>query len=105
MLPFIAGVTPVLNYRTAGPRTLWPVVFVDALTFGQHTLMQDARTQNAADRLAVKDNVSTVLHSPKSGTNIVTHTTRRWVIGKHQAARLKIIDVRMVWSSPQVRRV
>jgi hypothetical protein len=68
------------------PESLWPVVFVvDALSFGQHALMQDAGNQNAAGRLAVKDNVSVVLHSSKSGTNIVTHPAQRWVISKHLA--------------------
>jgi hypothetical protein len=55
--------------------------------------MQNAGNQNAAGRLAVKDNVSTVLHSPKSGMNILTHPAQGWVIGEHLAARLKIIDV------------
>ena len=62
------------------PRALWPVVFVvDALSSRQHSLMQNAGNQNAAGRLAVKDKVSTVLHSSKFGTNIVTHQAHCWV--------------------------
>jgi hypothetical protein len=80
--------------KTNNPEPSWPVVFVvGALSFGQHALMQDAGNQNAAGRLTVKDNVSAVLHSPKSGTNIIAHPTQRGVNGKHLAARFQIVDV------------
>jgi hypothetical protein len=50
--------------------------------------------QNASGRLALKDNVSAVLHSPKAGTSIITHPSQRRVIGKHLAARLEIDETR-----------
>ena len=69
------------------------------LCLWQHALM------DVTGSLAVKDNVSVVLHSPKSGTNIITCTAQRWIIGKHLAARLKIIDITDGLVLPQVRRV
>jgi hypothetical protein len=55
--------------------------------------MQDAGNQNSSGRLAVKDNVSAVLHSPKSGTKHHQSPGPTPVIGKHLTVRVKIIDV------------
>jgi hypothetical protein len=63
------------------------------VSFGQHALMKDARNQNTSGVLAVKDNVPAAFHSTKAGTNIVTHSAQRGIIGKHLATRLKIVDV------------
>lgn len=55
--------------------------------------MKNARNQNPSRVHAVKDNVPAALHSTKSGTNIVTRTAQRGILGERLATRLKIVEV------------
>lgn len=55
--------------------------------------MQDAGNQYAASRLAVKHQMPAVLHAPQAGTDIVTRTAQRGIIGQHPAAGLQTVEV------------
>lgn len=66
---------------------------VDSLSFRQHALVQDAGNQNASCVLAVKHNVPAALHPAEARTNIVTLPAQRWVIGKHLATGIEIVEV------------
>jgi hypothetical protein len=46
-----------------------------ARVFGQHSLMQDARNENASMLLTVKDDVLAVLLMMQSRTHIITEST------------------------------
>jgi hypothetical protein len=72
---------------------LRPVVIVDGVSFGKHALVQDAGNQNASGVLSVKHDMPSAFHPTEAGTNIVTRSPQRGIIGKHLAAGLKIINV------------
>jgi hypothetical protein len=67
--------------------------FVDFVSFGQHTLVQDAGDQNTSTVLAVKHNVLTTLHSAEARANIVRRPSQLGFIGKPLATFLKIVEV------------
>ena len=69
------------------------VSVVDNVPFGQHTLMQDARNQNASDVLAIEHNVPSDLHTTQAGANTLASPTQRRIVSQHPATRLQITDV------------
>jgi hypothetical protein len=55
--------------------------------------MKYAGNKNAGAVLAVNDDVPAALHSTKAGTNLITCSAQRGIIGQHLTTRLKIVDV------------
>jgi hypothetical protein len=84
----------------------WPLVIVNSVSFGKHALVQDARNQNASGVLSVKHDMLAALHPTEAGTNIVTRSAQRGIIGKQLATGLKIINVTdgLVFA-PRVKRI
>jgi hypothetical protein len=92
----LAGVGAERNRRGGIDSTwdLWPnVLFFDRVSFGQHTLVENAGNQDAARHLPEKHNVTAALHPAQAGTNVVTGPAQRGFIRKHLATFLKIAGV------------
>lgn len=58
------------------------LVLLDVVTLREHPLMQDTRDECFAIFVAIENDVPTMLHATKSGTNIITGPTKGWILGE-----------------------
>jgi hypothetical protein len=69
------------------------VLVVDGMSFRQHSLMQDARDQNAAALLPIEQNVLAMLMTTQPRTNVVTESAQRRIVGEHLTTLLQPAEV------------
>jgi len=85
---------PNVNITEAVSTGLLLVVFViDAVSLGQHALMQDSRNQNTTLLKAVEYDVLAMLMSSQGRANVLAQPAQCRIVRKHLATSLKLADV------------
>ena len=97
---------PQLTKVVVGPpasSALWFRVFlVDALSFRQHPVVQDARYQDPFGFNPVEQNMPPVFHAAQAGPHVIAGAAQFRVVGKLLATGFEIVDVTNAWSIPHV---
>ena len=68
-------------------------LIVDAFSFGQHPLVEDARYDDASLFYPIKQNMAPILHAPQATPDLIARTAQLRIVQKLPAAGFQAVDV------------